>query len=315
MFSEPDLRSVLHGLLRLAARKLQEVRERVVNVLKRCQSVLQGAADAEKLLALEFVSLRPFTTEVEVTGQRLGKVDYLACLELEKRVLQIRERLVVECTKGIQSEIANRRDAVKRMEDTLRQMGHQGELILAEARREGEALIEKARTQAEIENRQAQFALKASESDHAKTEQNSKIDPTGAHWGLGCLTHLLVFVLLFYLLYGLGPAPPNIPLLLWMFGGWIVFGLFYAWLATQFRIQAAVNAVSQKRMAAEQTKLEQEKVAQQARSAADNLLAKARSRSQAEFAERLSLLQEDLRQEENRVSQAESVLSTFLSLK
>jgi tetratricopeptide (TPR) repeat protein len=87
MFSEPDLKSVLTGLLRLAARKLQEIRQRAENNRKRCQLVLQGAADAEKLLALKFVSLRAFTTDVETIGQRLGKADYLTSLELEKRIL------------------------------------------------------------------------------------------------------------------------------------------------------------------------------------------------------------------------------------
>jgi len=319
MFSEPDFRSILPALQRLAARRLQEVRKRIESKRERCQLVLQGAADAGKLLTLKFDSLQKFTTEVETIGQRLGKTDYLTALGLEKRVLEVRERIVVECTRGIQDEIATRRSTVRRTEDHLRQIRGQAEAMLEQAKREGSALIEKARTIAAAETSKARFDLQACESEHAQKERDATLTPRASHWGLGCLTHFVVAMFIMYLIMAArGGKPPdsNSPVLgFWLLFGWILFAYLYSWLSMQFRLHSSESAVSEKLRAAEQIRSQQERMQQEARSAADRLCARARLRSVTELDERITLLQDNLRTERNAVSQAESVLSTFSSLR
>ena len=321
IFSEPAFRLMLMQLEQLAARKLKQVRKRVDNKLDRCKRVFRGAADAEKLLALELVCLRACRTEIEGIVRRLEKADYITALATEERVLKVHGSVVAECTRAIQVEIEARRSAVARSELTLSQIRAQSESLLANANREGNALVEKARVQADTENRRVRLALQKSEADYAETIRDSKVDPSGADVGLGCLTHLIVLMAIVYLVTGGLTVPSHTNIVgdvlytLWLLGGWVLFIYLYARLSMQSRNRAAENKLLEERRAGESAEREEKRAQEKARVTAENLLTEAKARAEAEFTARFSSLRDGLRVEQNRVSQAESVLSTFLAVR
>ena len=252
------------------------------------------------------------------------QVRYLSCLRMRARAIEIRENIAKQCTAEIRSEIARARDAVKMTQSSLAYTASQQESIISEAKRKGQALIEGVRAQGEAEIRRARIDVEAAERSHAEADQDTRFDPSGWHVGLGCLcgcvTHFVVAGLIIYALYGPRPGYVDNPLLaVWILTGWILFVVLYGHLfmrlSTWPKIRRLKNAESEKREALEQTKTRQDRLLREAQLKADTLFQEANAKVQNQFAERVLSLKNDLRQQDNRITQAGSFLSTFTALK
>ncbi len=314
MFAEADFQGMLPKLHELLFRKLQEVRKRLEIEIRRIQVVLQRAAEAEKRLNLRFKSVPPSTDKFKPILQWHQQADYLTSVQFEKRIAQIRERLITQCTKDIQSSLNARRNEVRTTEAALSDLKQRQQFLLTGAHNAGGALLDKAYADSKDGVISAHRELELAESK-LRQEEDSEIKPGWGHFGLGCVAHFVVFIFIIGVIYGSKP-PSEIdwPLALWMFTGWIAFGYLFTLLSVQLRIQLAKAARSKRCVALEQAKQEQQQLVTNARLKGEEFLEKAKTKSQELLDEHAASLGDKLQQNRNRVSEAEFELGTFSQL-